>query len=291
MLPAAWWVGRSWIEIALLAGSVMGVLIVELLNSAIETVVDRVSSELHPLSKRAKDIGSAAVMLSLDHLCGAVVRGVVAALDVGTRASPFRVSASIAGRGRGPTRRSCAARTDGRCDRPQRGWQLVYGGGRVGLMGALADAALAAGAEVARCHPAVADAARGRPRTACTRLQVVDTMHERKRLMAEHCNAFIALPGGIGTFEELFEVWSWRHLGYHERPIGLLDVAGYFQPAAVDGAPGRARRLRHARATRHGGAARVTRATCSTRSRHWRARGASPTICAASDAAARARAG
>jgi len=65
MLPAAWWVGRSWIEVALLAGSVIGVLIVELLNSAIETVVDRVSSDLHPLSKRAKDIGSAAVMLSL----------------------------------------------------------------------------------------------------------------------------------------------------------------------------------------------------------------------------------
>jgi diacylglycerol kinase (ATP) len=65
MLPAAWWVGRNWIEIALLAGSVMMVLIVELLNSAIETVVDRVSPELHPLSKRAKDIGSAAVMLAL----------------------------------------------------------------------------------------------------------------------------------------------------------------------------------------------------------------------------------
>ncbi|HET7526715.1 MAG TPA: diacylglycerol kinase [Burkholderiaceae bacterium] len=65
MLPAAWWVGRNWIEAALLAGSVMGVLIVELLNSAIESVVDRVSSDLHPLSKRAKDIGSAAVMLSL----------------------------------------------------------------------------------------------------------------------------------------------------------------------------------------------------------------------------------
>ena len=65
MLPAAWWVGRNWIEVALLAGSVMGVLIVELLNSAIEAVVDRVSAELHPLSKRAKDIGSAAVMLSI----------------------------------------------------------------------------------------------------------------------------------------------------------------------------------------------------------------------------------
>ncbi|HEY6355867.1 MAG TPA: diacylglycerol kinase [Burkholderiaceae bacterium] len=65
MLPAAWWVGRNWLETALLAGSVMGVLIVELLNSAIEAAVDRVSAELHPLSKRAKDIGSAAVMLSL----------------------------------------------------------------------------------------------------------------------------------------------------------------------------------------------------------------------------------
>jgi uncharacterized protein (TIGR00730 family) len=103
----------------------------------------------------------------------------------------------------------------------RRGWQLVYGGGRVGLMGALADAdgvipLSLMQREVGHHH--------------LTRLQVVDTMHERKRLMAEHCNAFIALPGGIGTFEELFEVWSWRHLGYHERPIGLLDVAGYFQP-------------------------------------------------------------
>jgi diacylglycerol kinase (ATP) len=71
MLPAAWWVGRNWVETALLAGSVMAVLIVELLNSAIETAVDRVSPELHPLSKRAKDIGSAAVMLSLI-TCGAL---------------------------------------------------------------------------------------------------------------------------------------------------------------------------------------------------------------------------
>jgi diacylglycerol kinase (ATP) len=71
MLPAAWWVGRNWSEIALLAGSVMGVLIVELLNSAIEATVDRVSPELHPLSKRAKDIGSAAVMLSIV-TCGAL---------------------------------------------------------------------------------------------------------------------------------------------------------------------------------------------------------------------------
>jgi len=111
----------------------------------------------------------------------------------------------------------------------RRGWQLVYGGGRVGLMGALADAALRAGAEVHGVIPrSLMQREVGHHRL--TRLQVVDTMHERKRLMSEHCSAFIALPGGIGTLEELFEVWSWRHLGYHQRPIGLLNVAGYFQP-------------------------------------------------------------
>jgi len=111
----------------------------------------------------------------------------------------------------------------------RRGWQLVYGGGRVGLMGALADAALAAGGEVDGIIPqSLMQREVGHHRL--TRLRVVDTMHERKHLMAERCNAFIALPGGIGTFEELFEVWSWRHLGYHDRPIGLLDVGGYFQP-------------------------------------------------------------
>jgi len=111
----------------------------------------------------------------------------------------------------------------------RRGWQLVYGGGRVGLMGALADAALAAGAEV---HGVIPQSLMQREagHTGLTRLQVVETMHERKHLMAEHTDAFVALPGGIGTFEELFEVWSWRHLGYHARPLGLLDLAGYFQP-------------------------------------------------------------
>jgi len=111
----------------------------------------------------------------------------------------------------------------------RRRWQLVYGGGRVGLMGALADAALAAGAAV---HGVIPRSLMQREvgHNGLSELTVVDTMHERKRLMAEHSDAFIALPGGIGTFEELFEVWSWRHLGYHERPIGLLDVAGYFQP-------------------------------------------------------------
>ena len=83
----------------------------------------------------------------------------------------------------------------------RRGWRLVYGGGRVGLMGALADAALTAGAEVTGVIPRSL-MQREVGHLGLTHLQVVDTMHERKRLMAEHCNAFIALPGGIGTFEE-----------------------------------------------------------------------------------------
>jgi len=141
---------------------------------------------------------------------------------------PFRVCVYCASRdGTDPAFMRSAERTGAAIGR--RGWHLVYGGGRVGLMGALADAALAAGAEVSGVIPrSLMQREVGHDRL--TRLQVVDTMHERKRLMSEHCNAFIALPGGIGTLEELFEVWSWRHLGYHQRPIGLLDVGGYFQP-------------------------------------------------------------
>ena len=110
----------------------------------------------------------------------------------------------------------------------RRGWQLVYGGGKVGLMGAVADAALASGARVIGVIPE----SLMRPEVGhvgLTELHVVQTMHQRKQLMAERSDAFIAMPGGIGTFEELFEVWTWRHLGYHDRPIGLLDVAGYWQ--------------------------------------------------------------
>ena len=141
---------------------------------------------------------------------------------------PFRVCVYCASRdGTDPAFMRSAEQTGAAIGR--RGWHLVYGGGRVGLMGALADAALAAGAEVSGVIPrSLMQREVGHDRL--TRLQVVDTMHERKRLMSEHCNAFIALPGGIGTLEELFEVWSWRHLGYHQRPIGLLDVGGYFQP-------------------------------------------------------------
>jgi uncharacterized protein (TIGR00730 family) len=111
----------------------------------------------------------------------------------------------------------------------RRGWHMVYGGGRVGLMGRVADAALAAGAAVTGVIPESL-MRREVGHTGLTQLQVVTTMHERKHKMASGCDAFIALPGGIGTFEELFEVWSWRHLGYHDQPIGLLDTAGYFQP-------------------------------------------------------------
>jgi hypothetical protein len=110
-----------------------------------------------------------------------------------------------------------------------RGWHLVYGGGRVGLMGRVADAALGAGGKVDGVIPESL-MRREMGHTGLTQLHVVTTMHQRKHLMAEHCDAFIALPGGIGTFEELFEVWSWRHLAYHDRPIGLLDTEGYYQP-------------------------------------------------------------
>ena len=108
-----------------------------------------------------------------------------------------------------------------------RGWGLVYGGGRAGLMGVVADAALAAGARVVGVIPQTLMARElGHP--GLHELHVVETMHQRKTLMAERADAFLALPGGIGTFEELFEVWTWRQLGYHDKPIGLLDVAGYY---------------------------------------------------------------
>jgi len=109
----------------------------------------------------------------------------------------------------------------------RRGWQLVYGGGRAGLMGTVADAALAAGASVIGVIP---ESLMGRElgHRGLTELHVVQTMHERKLMMAERSDAFVALPGGIGTFEELFEVWSWRQLGYHDKPLGLLNVSGYY---------------------------------------------------------------
>src|SRR5690606_17874217 len=109
----------------------------------------------------------------------------------------------------------------------QRGMTLVYGGGEVGLMGVVADAALAAGGEVIGVIPqSLQDSEIGHH--GLTRLEVVEGMHARKARMAELADAFIALPGGLGTLEELFEVWTWGQLGYHGKPLGLLEVNGFY---------------------------------------------------------------
>ena len=114
----------------------------------------------------------------------------------------------------------------------QRGIRIVYGGGRVGLMGALADAARAAGGEVVGVMPQqLVDREIGH--TGIDELRIVGTMHERKALMVELADAFIALPGGIGTLEELFEVYTWAQLGIHAKPLALLDVAGYYEPLSA----------------------------------------------------------
>jgi uncharacterized protein (TIGR00730 family) len=110
----------------------------------------------------------------------------------------------------------------------RRGQRLVYGGGDVGSMGILARAALAAGGKVSGVIPRklyeLVD------HVELTELVVAADMHERKAKMYERSDAFIALPGGIGTLDELFEAWTWRGIGYHDKPIGLLDVAGYYRP-------------------------------------------------------------
>jgi uncharacterized protein (TIGR00730 family) len=111
----------------------------------------------------------------------------------------------------------------------QHGGQLVYGGGRNGLMGTVAEATLAAGGRVIGVIPR-ALVEKEWAHTECTELHIVETMHERKQMMAEKSDAFVALPGGIGTFEEFYEVWTWRQLGYHNKPIGLLNVNDYYAP-------------------------------------------------------------
>ena len=114
----------------------------------------------------------------------------------------------------------------------ERGLTLVYGGGAVGLMGIVANAAMEAGGEVHGVIPkALKDKEVGH--VGLTRLEVVDTMHTRKARMAELSDGFIALPGGIGTFEELFEIWTWGQLGIHAKPLGLLNVAGFYDPLAI----------------------------------------------------------
>jgi uncharacterized protein (TIGR00730 family) len=113
-----------------------------------------------------------------------------------------------------------------------RGIRVVYGGGKVGLMGVLADAALAEGGEVVGVIPqALMDREIGH--ASLTELHVVGSMHERKALMAELADGFVALPGGVGTLEELVEVYTWSQLGLHRKPLGLLNVSGYYDGLAA----------------------------------------------------------
>jgi uncharacterized protein (TIGR00730 family) len=113
-----------------------------------------------------------------------------------------------------------------------RGIGLVYGGGKVGLMGVIADTVLEAGGEAIGVMPqALIDREIGHPRL--TELKVVDSMHERKAQMAELADAFVALPGGIGTLEELIEVYTWSQLGIHDKACGVLNIRGYYDGLAT----------------------------------------------------------
>ncbi len=123
----------------------------------------------------------------------------------------------------------------------ERGLRLVYGGAKVGLMGAVADAALKAGGDVVGVIPhALSD--KEIAHEGLTRLEVVGSMHERKARMAELSEAFVALPGGAGTLEEIFEIWTWGQLGFHAKPAGFLNTHGYYDHlrAFVDHAVGEA---------------------------------------------------
>jgi uncharacterized protein (TIGR00730 family) len=111
----------------------------------------------------------------------------------------------------------------------EHGGQLIYGGGKAGLMGVVAKATLNAGGRVVGIIPKTL-IERELALDQCHELIVVDTMHERKQLMANRADAFLALPGGLGTLEELFEVWTWRQLGYHNKSIGILNTSNYFDP-------------------------------------------------------------
>ena len=114
----------------------------------------------------------------------------------------------------------------------RRGIGLVYGGGNVGLMGVIADAVMASGGEVIGVIPQSL-ASREIAHAGITELRVVDSMHARKAMMAELSDGFIAMPGGVGTFEEFFEVVTWTQLGLHRKPCGLLNVDGFYTPLAL----------------------------------------------------------
>ncbi len=108
-----------------------------------------------------------------------------------------------------------------------RGIGVVYGGGRLGLMGAIADAALAAGGEVIGIIPEALRSAEV-THTGCSEIHIVSGMHERKRMFTDLSDAFLTIPGGVGTMDELWEAVSWAQLGYHTKPVGLLNVAGFY---------------------------------------------------------------
>ena len=140
----------------------------------------------------------------------------------------MRVLRFVAPAGR-PRVRRCRSASCGHAVLAARGLDLVYGAGHVGLMGILADAALAAGGRVIGVIPQ-AMVERELAHHGLSELHVVRTMHERKALMADRAGAFLALPGGFGTADELFEILTWAQLGLHTRPVGLLNVAGFFDP-------------------------------------------------------------
>lgn len=126
------------------------------------------------------------------------------------------------------------------------GMDLVYGGGHVGLMGTVADAAVAAGARVTGVIPRALQA-REAVNDDLDELILVETMQERKTIMADRADAFLALPGGPGTLEELTEQWTWAQLGIHDKPVGILNVDGYFDPLLAFAANMRDRGFTHAR--------------------------------------------
>ena len=111
----------------------------------------------------------------------------------------------------------------------EQGHRLIYGGGSVGLMGAIADQVLKQGGEVIGVLPKML-ATKELKHTGVTQMHLTENMHDRKALMAEQADAFIAMPGGYGTFEELFEILTWAQLGIHRKSIGVLDTNGYYQP-------------------------------------------------------------
>jgi uncharacterized protein (TIGR00730 family) len=123
---------------------------------------------------------------------------------------------------------SAAAAAMGR-ELVRRDIELVFGGGKVGLMGIIADTVLRAGGRATGVIPKGL-VAREVGHDGLSELHIVGTMHERKALMARLSDGFIAMPGGIGTFEELFEIWTWAQLGMHRKPIGVLNVGGYYDP-------------------------------------------------------------